>query len=68
MLYLLPILNEIFVLGSKMLLYPPCDVATQRTLPGVGLKLCGVADTIVVELWPLRLALLRRRRKRRVLR
>ena len=68
MLYLLPILNEIFVLGSKMLLYPPCDVATQWALPGVGFKLGGVADTIVVELRPLRLALLRRRRKRRVLR
>ena len=66
-LNLLPILNDIFVLGSEMLLYPPSDAAAEWTLPGVYVKLSGVGDAIDVELWPLRLFLLGRGRTRRVL-
>ena len=50
-----------------MLLYPPSDIAAKWTLPGVGLKLSGVGVAIDVELWPLSLSLLGRRRRRRVL-
>ena len=47
-----------------MLLNSPCDAAAQWTLPGVGLKLSGVADPIVEELRPLSLSPLGRRRER----